>query len=166
MVGEGVETGWRASLGDEGTVRLSPKGESDRITQRSAVQIRPRNHERHCRNAVAFSFKLASALGNRGELLALARHIAHRSPQEFRLSSILRWLNRSDRYRQNYQTDEIGSGPPVLPDPATYITEERRQFEPVSFTSVATAPIATTSNFSTGACVEMTGRCPIPRARR
>src|ERR1022692_4091460 len=41
MVGEGVETGWRASLVDEGTVRLSPKGESDRITQRSAVQIRP-----------------------------------------------------------------------------------------------------------------------------
>ena len=39
--GEGVETGWRASLGDEGTVRLSSKGESDRITQRSAVQIRP-----------------------------------------------------------------------------------------------------------------------------
>jgi hypothetical protein len=38
---EGVETGWRASLGDEGTVRLSSKGESDRITQRSAVQIRP-----------------------------------------------------------------------------------------------------------------------------
>src|ERR1039457_4427378 len=41
MVGEGVETGWRASLVDEGTVRLSSKGESDRITQRSAVQIRP-----------------------------------------------------------------------------------------------------------------------------
>jgi hypothetical protein len=40
-VGEGVETGWRASLADEGTVRLSSKGESDRITQRSAVQIRP-----------------------------------------------------------------------------------------------------------------------------
>src|ERR1019366_3676594 len=41
MVGEGVETGWRASHVDEGTVRLSSKGESDRITQRSAVQIRP-----------------------------------------------------------------------------------------------------------------------------
>src|SRR5437870_258969 len=41
IVGEGVETGWRASLGDEGTVRLSPKGESDRITQRSVVQIHP-----------------------------------------------------------------------------------------------------------------------------
>jgi hypothetical protein len=40
MVGEGVETGWRASFVDEGTVRLSLKGESDRITQRSAVQIR------------------------------------------------------------------------------------------------------------------------------
>ena len=40
-LGEGVETGWRASLVDEGTVRLSSKGESDRITQRSAVQIRP-----------------------------------------------------------------------------------------------------------------------------
>jgi hypothetical protein len=40
-VGEGVETGWRASLVDEGTVRLSPKGESDRITQRSVVQIHP-----------------------------------------------------------------------------------------------------------------------------
>src|ERR1700693_1626837 len=40
MVGEGVETGWRASLGDEGTVRLSSKGEPDRITQGSAVQIR------------------------------------------------------------------------------------------------------------------------------
>ena len=39
--GEGVETGWRASLEDEGTVRLSSKGESDRITQRSAVQIHP-----------------------------------------------------------------------------------------------------------------------------
>ena len=39
--GEGVETGWRASLVDEGTVRLSSKDESDRITQRSAVQIRP-----------------------------------------------------------------------------------------------------------------------------
>src|SRR5438309_3199896 len=39
--GEGVETGWRASHVDEGTVRLSSKGESDRITQRSAVQIRP-----------------------------------------------------------------------------------------------------------------------------
>ncbi len=39
--GEDVETGWRASLVDEGTVRLSSKGESDRITQRSAVQIRP-----------------------------------------------------------------------------------------------------------------------------
>src|SRR5882762_3647000 len=56
MVGEGVETGWRASHVDEGTVRLSSKGESDRITQRSAVQIPPRNHERHCRNAVAFAF--------------------------------------------------------------------------------------------------------------
>src|SRR6202049_2710136 len=56
MVGEGVETGWRAPLVGEGTVRLSSKGESDRITQRSAVQIRPpRNHERHCRNAVAFA---------------------------------------------------------------------------------------------------------------
>ena len=41
MVGEGVETGWRASHADEGTVRLSSKGDSDRITQRSAVQIRP-----------------------------------------------------------------------------------------------------------------------------
>src|SRR5467141_1676828 len=41
IVGEGVETGWRASLVDEGTVRLSSKGESNRITQRSAVQIRP-----------------------------------------------------------------------------------------------------------------------------
>ena len=41
MLGEGVETGWRASHVDEGTVRLSSKGESDRITQRSAVQIRP-----------------------------------------------------------------------------------------------------------------------------
>src|ERR1700720_3223037 len=41
MAGEGVETGWRASLVDEGTVRLSSKGESDRITQKSAVQIRP-----------------------------------------------------------------------------------------------------------------------------
>src|SRR5208283_1507425 len=55
MVGEGVETGWRASHVDEGTVRLSSKGESDRITQRSAVQIRLRNHESHCRNAVAFA---------------------------------------------------------------------------------------------------------------
>jgi hypothetical protein len=43
---------------DEGTVRLSSKGESDRITQRSAVQIRPRNHGRHCRNAVAFALFL------------------------------------------------------------------------------------------------------------
>src|ERR1700674_3849658 len=52
-LGEGVETGWRAPHGGEGTVRLSSKGESDRITQRSAVQIRPpRNHERHCRRAV------------------------------------------------------------------------------------------------------------------
>ena len=41
-MGEGVETGWRAPLVDEGTVRLSSKAESDRITQRSAVQIRPR----------------------------------------------------------------------------------------------------------------------------
>src|SRR6266567_7984766 len=40
-LGEGVETGWRASLVDEGTVRLSSKGESDRITQRSVVQIHP-----------------------------------------------------------------------------------------------------------------------------
>jgi hypothetical protein len=40
-LGEGVETGWRAPLVGEGTVRLSSKGESDRITQRSAVQIRP-----------------------------------------------------------------------------------------------------------------------------
>ena len=40
-IGEGVETGWRAPLVGEGTVRLSSKGESDRITQRSAVQIRP-----------------------------------------------------------------------------------------------------------------------------
>ena len=62
MVGEGVETGWRASLVDEGTVRLSSKGESDRITQRSAVQIRPPNHERHRRNAVAFAFKEFSVL--------------------------------------------------------------------------------------------------------
>ena len=57
-LGEGVGTGWRAPLGGEGTVRLSSKGESDRITQRSAVQIRPRNHERHCRNAVAFACSL------------------------------------------------------------------------------------------------------------
>ena len=28
IVGEGVETGWRPSLVDEGTVRLSSKGES------------------------------------------------------------------------------------------------------------------------------------------
>jgi hypothetical protein len=63
MMGEGVETGWRASHVDEGTVRLSSKGESDRITQRSAVQIRPpRNHERHCRNAVAFAFEELSVL--------------------------------------------------------------------------------------------------------
>src|SRR6266481_8515506 len=41
MVREGVETGWRAPHWGEGTVRLSSKGESDRITQRSAVQIRP-----------------------------------------------------------------------------------------------------------------------------
>src|ERR1700730_400512 len=41
MLGEGVQTGWRAPLVGEGTVRLSSKGESDRITQRSAVQIRP-----------------------------------------------------------------------------------------------------------------------------
>src|SRR5450631_1468779 len=41
MVGEGVETGWRASHVDEGTVRLSSKGESDRIIQRRAIQIRP-----------------------------------------------------------------------------------------------------------------------------
>src|ERR1700730_3617506 len=40
-VGEGVETGWRASHVDEGTVRLSSKGESDRITQRSVGQIHP-----------------------------------------------------------------------------------------------------------------------------
>src|ERR1700694_2248621 len=40
-LGEGVETGWRACLGDEGTGRLSSKGESDRTTQGSAVQIRP-----------------------------------------------------------------------------------------------------------------------------
>jgi len=40
-IGEGVETGWQAPHAGEGTVRLSPKGESDRITQRSAVQIRP-----------------------------------------------------------------------------------------------------------------------------
>jgi len=39
--GEGVETGWRAPHVGEGTVRLSPKGESDRITQRSVVQIHP-----------------------------------------------------------------------------------------------------------------------------
>src|SRR2546422_10937690 len=40
-LGEGVETGWRAPHVGEGTVRLSPKGESDRITQRSVVQIHP-----------------------------------------------------------------------------------------------------------------------------
>src|SRR5882724_3995936 len=33
MVREGVETGWRAPLVGEGTVRLSSKGESDRITK-------------------------------------------------------------------------------------------------------------------------------------
>src|ERR1700730_5713456 len=49
-LGEGVETGWRAPHGGEGTVRLSSKGESDRITQRSAVQIRPATM-----NAVAFA---------------------------------------------------------------------------------------------------------------
>ena len=58
-LGEGVETGWRAPLVGESTVRLSSKGESDRITQRLAVQIRPpclgsRTHH-HCRNAVAFA---------------------------------------------------------------------------------------------------------------
>jgi hypothetical protein len=52
-MGEGVETGWRASDEDEGTVRLSSKGESDCIAQRLAVQIRSRYHEHHCRNAVA-----------------------------------------------------------------------------------------------------------------
>jgi hypothetical protein len=36
--GEGVETRWRAPYWGEGTVRLSSKGESDRITQRSLVQ--------------------------------------------------------------------------------------------------------------------------------
>src|SRR3984957_6064244 len=50
VLGEGVETGWRAPLVGEGTVRLSSKGESDRITQRSAVQIRPATM-----NAVAFA---------------------------------------------------------------------------------------------------------------
>jgi hypothetical protein len=55
MVGEGVETGWRASLEDEGTVRLSLKGESDRITKGRRFKSAPRNHERHCRNAVAFA---------------------------------------------------------------------------------------------------------------
>src|SRR5256885_13141887 len=55
IVGEGVETGWRASLVDEGTVRLSSKGESDRITQGRRFKSAPRNHERHCRNAVAFA---------------------------------------------------------------------------------------------------------------
>src|SRR5260370_5698955 len=39
--GEGAETGWRAPLVGKGTVRLSSKGESDRITRRSALQIRP-----------------------------------------------------------------------------------------------------------------------------
>jgi hypothetical protein len=62
IVGEGIETGWRASLVGEGTVRLSSKGESDRLTQRSAVQIRPRNQERHCRNAAAFAFIELSVL--------------------------------------------------------------------------------------------------------
>ena len=61
-LGEGVGTGWRASLVDEGTVRLSSKGESDRITQMSTVQIRPPQHERHCRNAVAFAFTELSVL--------------------------------------------------------------------------------------------------------
>src|SRR5579863_748642 len=64
MVGEGVDAGWRASLVDEGTVRLSSKGESGRVTQRSAVQIRPRNHERHCRNAVAFASRDAIPEGH------------------------------------------------------------------------------------------------------
>ena len=53
--GEGVETGWRASHVDEGTVRLSSKGESDRITQRSAVQIRPPQPTSNCKDAVAFA---------------------------------------------------------------------------------------------------------------
>ena len=61
VVREGVETGWRSSLEDEGTARLSSKGESERITQRSAAQIRPRNpNGRHCRNAAAFAFTEAS----------------------------------------------------------------------------------------------------------
>ncbi len=53
--GEGVETGWRAPLVGEGTVRLSSKGESDRITKGRWFKSAPRNHERHCRNAVAFA---------------------------------------------------------------------------------------------------------------
>src|SRR5215471_11658555 len=40
-IGEGVETGWRAPLVGEGTVRLSAKVESICITQRSVVQIHP-----------------------------------------------------------------------------------------------------------------------------
>jgi nitronate monooxygenase len=37
MVGEGVETGWRAPLAGEGTVRLSSKGESDLQPERDRL---------------------------------------------------------------------------------------------------------------------------------
>src|SRR5205823_6223101 len=62
--GEGVETGWRAPHVGEGTVRLSSKDESDRITQRSAVQIRPPQPRTPRQlNAVAFT-RLTSTLSD------------------------------------------------------------------------------------------------------
>src|SRR5271167_991186 len=72
MVGEGVETGWRASLVDEGTVRLSSKGESARITQRSVVQIHPPNQRNH---RVTGNWALASTDQN-----CRIRELPHSSP--------------------------------------------------------------------------------------
>jgi len=93
MVGEG-EIGWRASLVDEGTVRLSSKGESDRITQRSPVQIRPRNHEHHCRNAVAFAFTELSVLSEPSSNFTQARFLDNfRLPTKPELAAA---LNRND----------------------------------------------------------------------
>src|SRR5580700_5722352 len=57
---------WMASIHvDEGTVRLSSKGESDHNPKVGASNPPPATNERHCRNAVTFAF-IRGELGSAG----------------------------------------------------------------------------------------------------
>src|SRR5258706_3092808 len=73
IVGEGVETGWRASW-------MKVKSDSHRKVIQIAYpegrrfKSAPRNHERHCRNAVAFA-RVPISFSSRVSYRALRLHL-------------------------------------------------------------------------------------------